>query len=178
MKKEKILTKQTPSINTMKNVTKFYHLPKFVVFSDSSSSESFVFFFPCFSFSAFCLKYLTRRDKVIYSLCKISQLPNKHWNGENYPHETNHKYDTQSTPIVVILYYLTLSRKIPILFVCKCQKKRMTFDNVENYNLVPRVLSYPSLLGRTATEEGLFDNVADSDLQEGAPRSQSRRKEG
>ena len=123
MKKEKILTKQTPSINTMKNVTKFYHLPKFVVFSDSSSSESFVFFFPCFSFSAFCLKYLTRRDKVIYSLCKISQLPKKDWNGENYPHETNHKYDTQSTPIVVILYYLTLSRKIPIFCVCKCKKK-------------------------------------------------------
>lgn len=74
---------------------KFPYLPKFVVFADSSSSESFVLFFPCFSFSAFCLKYLTRRDKVIYSLCKISQLPNKHWNGEKYPHETNHKYDTQ-----------------------------------------------------------------------------------
>lgn len=52
----------------------FPHLPKFVVFSDSSSSESFVFFFPCFSFSAFCLKYLTRKGKVIYSICKISQL--------------------------------------------------------------------------------------------------------
>ena len=54
----------------------------------------------------------------------------------------------------------------------------MTFDNVENYNLVLRVLSYPSLVGRTATEEGLFDNVADSHLQVGAPRIQSRRKEG
>ena len=95
MKKEKILTKQTLSINTMKNVIKFYHLPKFVIFSDSSSSESFVFFFRCFSFSAFCLKYLTRKGKVISSLWKISQLPNKHWNGEKYPHGTNHKYDTQ-----------------------------------------------------------------------------------
>ena len=49
---------------------------------------------------------------------------------------------------------------------------------MEDCNLVPRVLSYPSLVGRTATEEGLFDNVADSDLQVGAPRIQSRRKEG
>ena len=98
------------------------HLPKFVVLSDSSSSESFVFFFPCFSFSAFCLKYLTRKGKVIHSLCKISQLPYKHWNGENHPHETNHKYDTQSTQIVVILYYLTFSGKI-LIFLCVNAKK-------------------------------------------------------
>ena len=54
----------------------------------------------------------------------------------------------------------------------------MTFDKVEKCNLVPRVLSHPSLVGRTATEEGLFDNVADSDLQVGAPRIQSRRGKG
>ena len=83
----------------------------------------------------------------------------------------------EGTPIVVILYYLTFLRKIPIFCVCKCKKKK-TFDNVDNYNLILRVLSYPSLVGRTATEEGLFDNVADSDLQEGAPRSQRRRKQG
>ena len=29
----------------------------------------------------------------------------------------------KGTPIVVILYYLTLSRKIPIFCVCKCKKK-------------------------------------------------------
>ena len=54
----------------------------------------------------------------------------------------------------------------------------MTFDNVEHCNLVPTVFSYPSLVGRTATEEGLFNNVVDSHLQVGAPRIQSRSKEG
>ena len=54
----------------------------------------------------------------------------------------------------------------------------MTFDKAEKCNLFPRVPCYPSLVRRTATEEGLFDNVADSDLQEGAPGSQSRRKAG
>ena len=57
----------------------------------------------------------------------------------------------EGTPIVVILYYC---------------------------NLVPTVFSYPSLVGRTATEEGLFNNVVDSHLQVGAPRIQSRSKEG
>ena len=54
----------------------------------------------------------------------------------------------------------------------------MTFDNVEHCNLVPTVFSYPSLVGRTATEEGLFNNVVDSHLLVGAPRIQSRSKEG
>lgn len=54
----------------------------------------------------------------------------------------------------------------------------MTFDNVEHCNLVPTVFSYPSLVGRTATEEGLFNNEVDSHLQVGAPRIQSRSKEG
>ena len=54
----------------------------------------------------------------------------------------------------------------------------MTFDNLEHCNLVPTVFSYPSLVGRTATEEGLFNNVVDSHLQVGAPRIQSRSKEG
>lgn len=54
----------------------------------------------------------------------------------------------------------------------------MTIDNVENCNLLLRVLFYPSLVGRTATEEGLFNNVVDSHIQVGAPRIQSRRKEG
>ena len=54
----------------------------------------------------------------------------------------------------------------------------MTFDNLEHCNLVPTVFSYPSLVGRTATEEGLFNNVVDSHLQVGAPRTQSRSKEG
>ena len=54
----------------------------------------------------------------------------------------------------------------------------MTFDNVEHCNLVPTVFSYPSLVGRTATEEGLFNNVVDSHLQVGAPRIQSRSKGG
>ena len=54
----------------------------------------------------------------------------------------------------------------------------MTFDNVEHCNLVPTVFSYPSLVGRTATEEGLFNNVVDAHLLVGAPRIQSRSKEG
>ena len=101
----------------------FPHLPKFVVFSDSSSSESFVFFFPCFSFSAFCLKYLTRKGKVIYSFSKISQLSLTSIETVRIIRtkpttSTIHK----GTPIVVISFYLTFSGKIPI-FLCVNAKK-------------------------------------------------------